>query len=111
MKKTYGVGGQQISGKGILVESDGVEVNHFIVDQMSKVPEVNYIYSRQHGDVFYVWVVIKDSDDDAVDRVIESQQKVMHEFNNVAFDFSVIFQMGKDVNDLIAPATPIYQRA
>ncbi len=86
-------------------------VNDFLLDQFSGIPEVNYIYSEQDGHVCYVHIVIRDSDEHAVDRVLETQERVIHEFPNFEFDFGVIFQMGKDVNELISPATPLYRRA
>ncbi|MGI8960764.1 MAG: hypothetical protein ACR2IV_13565 [Bryobacteraceae bacterium] len=86
-------------------------VNDFIVNQFSKIPDVNYIYAQQTGDVFYVWVVLKDSGDELLDRAIDAQQFVMREFRQFAFDFNIVFQMGRDVTELIAPATPLYQRA
>ena len=50
-------------------------VNDFMLDQFSKVQDVNYIFTEQHGDIFYVRIIIQNSDDDAVDRVIERQGK------------------------------------
>lgn len=86
-------------------------VNDFIRDQFSKLSDVNYIFAEQHGDIFYIKIIIRDSADDAVDRVIERQRKVMREFKDFAFDFSILFQMGRDVSELISPATPLYKRA
>lgn len=86
-------------------------VNDFIQDQLSKLPDVNYIFTEQHGDVFYVRVIIQDSDDASVDRVIEQQRKIMREFGDFAFDFSIMFQTGRDVSELISPAKPLYKRA
>ena len=86
-------------------------VDDFLVDQFSRLPEVNYVYSEQDGHVFYVWVVLKDSDEGAVDRVLDAEERVIREFQNFEFDFNVIFQMGRDVGELISPAEPLFQRS
>lgn len=87
-----------------------VTVNDFMVKHFSALPEINYIFAEQTGDVFYVRIFVNTSDDDVLDRVIDTQQMVMREFRQFAFDFSIMFQMGRNITELIAPATPLYQR-
>ena len=43
-------------------------VNDFVVDQLSRVPEVKVVHTDQTGEVFYVWVLIEDDNDAALAR-------------------------------------------
>jgi hypothetical protein len=87
-------------------------VNDFVVDRLAKIPEVNCVRTDQSGEVFYVWIVMAGADDDeALDRVLDAEQGIMHEFREITFDFSVLFQMGRNVEELIGSASPLFKRS
>lgn len=85
-------------------------VNDFLVHEFSRIPEVSYIYSEQDGDVFYATIVVSEHDDDVLDRVFEFQQNIITEFKNLSLDFSVLFQDGRHIDEIISPSTPLYSR-
>jgi hypothetical protein len=87
-------------------------VTDFVADRFAHISEVTCVWINRDGDILYVTVLTSSRDDAVLDKIMEEQQRTMDEFQQFQFDFSVIFQNGKSITDLITTTeAPVYQRA
>ena len=82
-----------------------------ILEQFSRIPAVSALYLDREGSVLCVTIVVSAFRDEVLDRVFDAEQLVMRDFPHGQFNFNVLFQNGRPLDELIAPAIPFYQRA
>lgn len=87
-----------------------ITASDFVQEQFSRLPLVACISLEQNGFLLYVTIVVDRFDDEALDAILDAEQKVMAEFADLGFDFNIVFQNGRPIRELIAPLTPLYER-
>jgi hypothetical protein len=74
------------------------------------IPQVESVYVHPVGEVFRVFTIVDDVDEDTYDRIYEHERSIMHTFRELHFDFNVIARRGRSEKDLISSATPAWRR-
>lgn len=70
---------------------------HTFIRQVSHIPQVNAICSRQEDNVIHIWTIIEAPDKAVEHQVYAAEMKLMESFAEIAFDFHAIFRSGRDL--------------
>jgi len=88
--------------EGHPVSSETDSLNQFIAKGMSDLTQVERVYSKFDGQVFYTWIVIEQRDREVQKAVYEREQKIINRFPEYGFDFYVVYRSGADIDSLVS---------
>ena len=69
---------------------------------MSDLTQVERVYVRFDGRVFYTWIVIEQRDREVQNAVYARERKIINRFHDYSFDFYVVYRSGTDIDSLVA---------
>jgi hypothetical protein len=91
-----------------------------IGESFADLIEVEKVYVVRSGDIFRVYTVVGDLDEDGYDRIYERERSIMRDYKSVCpscgqpkplyFDFNVISRRGRDAEEIVNSLTPAWQR-
>jgi hypothetical protein len=65
-------------------------LNEFNALEISRVPEVEAVFTAFRNEVFYVWVIVSRFADDVRAKIYDRQRAIIDEFPTFEFDFYII---------------------
>lgn len=92
----------KISVEGHSVSSETDSLMRSIAKCMSDLTQVERVYIRFDGRVFYTWVVIEQRDREVQNTVYEREKEIINRVHDYGFDFNVVYLSGTDIDSLVA---------
>ena len=83
-----------------------------LVQQVSCIPEVEYIFLLEEDTAFGIWTIIDVLDRDVRRRIYEKEAMLIDAFPGIPFDFHVVARENRNV-EVVAPSggTLIFSRS
>jgi hypothetical protein len=91
-----------------------------IGESFADLIEVEKVYVVRSGDIFRVYTIVGDLDEDGYDRIYERERSIMRDYKSICpscgqpkplhFDFNVISRRGRDAEEIVNSLTPAWQR-
>ncbi len=79
-----------------------VNLKAVIREQLSKIDQVEQIYTAYRNNVFYVWVVIDHFDSHSRESIYEEEKIIIEKFDAFDFDFYIVAREGQAAGELIS---------
>jgi len=87
---------------------DNLEI--FIVNSISQVPEVEYILISKIDNYYEIWIVINKSDREVRGRIYDIEYDILERVRGNYFDFHVICRDDRNIDEICPTNTIIYYR-
>lgn len=87
-------------------------LNEFIADEISRVSDIDYIFTAFRNNVFYVWILLERFETAVRESIYEREKLVIDEFPMFDFDFYIVATEKQNPEDLISGSVElVYEKS
>jgi hypothetical protein len=85
----------------------GQIIRERIRDVLSYIPQVEHVCLKKEANVYHVWTVVRERDDQVDEAIYSRELDIMDGFDEVPFDFLVIHRGQRELADLLPEGAQI----
>ena len=94
--------------KILITKDDSLE--SFIVKNISRIPEVEYILLLSTDNYYEIWTVINELDREVRDRIYDIEYNILEQFPDLYFDFHVVCRNNGSIKHIFPTKAIIFYR-
>jgi len=80
--------------------TDKNRLEYFIAQNISKIPQVEYIFFSKRDTFYEIWTVINKLDREIRKKIYDIEFNILQKFKDLYFDFHIICRNDRDINEL-----------
>ncbi len=88
-----------------------MSVEQSIANMLAQIAAVESVHVSQDGDVYRVFTVTADEDEDAFQRIYDEERVSIRRFQDLHFDFNVVARRGRPLDERLTFTAPTWQRS
>jgi hypothetical protein len=87
-------------------------LNEFIAEEISRVSDVDHIFTAFRNNVFYVWILLERFETTVRESIYEREKVIIDEFPMFDFDFYIVATEKQNPEDLISGSVElVYEKS